>query len=585
MRFLSAAGAALALITALALPAAAQTTPSLIRASVTWTDPSQHFVFLNLYDLNAFNQQVTSCPTCTSPGNLPNGKSTNPPFDLNNPSAHLPYPLQVEVGPLVSTAHYFVLLCHQAGFVPANETRPNFEFTATITVGVTTTQTSYSVTGNGDMCTSLFDYTPPANTPSPYFIQMNNSTDPAAPFTMEKKVQSGDTITANVALGTSFGLEFVKKNEQNGINTVVPVNSSYVVTQQKIAPLLETTYNVFDDSVALSLSGGAGQGTDSRFLATHLGKFAVQLLPLSESGVNPITVNVNVVRPTALGGQHNDWDDAIINAAHETGIPPQILKGQLRQESGSFDRNTFRYEPCSSDFAYMSRGAKKIADAPFKLYAMDGALNDAGLTSTVDLRNKLFILAPGTPAGRRNIQHTDLGVTARNIWEASDNWKGHGQKWSQQTCGALNTFLKKHTMAEFLDELGKFTAQTPTASSYGVMQVMYELVEPFDWSVDDPDNPGQKTKSPRFLRDTVEAMAIKHGGSITIGSEEDVQRYWDQYVPTPASYPSQEEFFDSFKEPLRKYTGGGKSQWEYGIKIIDTYEYDYLPVQPLTVFN
>src|ERR1043165_745371 len=144
----------------------------------------------------------------------------------------------------------------------------------------------------------------------------------------------------------------------------------------------------------------------------------------------------------------------------------------------------------------MSRGQKMIDNTPFKLYAMDGALSDAGLTSTVDLRNKLYVLAPGTPAGRRHIVHTDLGVTARNIWEASDNWKGHGENWSKQTCGALNKFLKKHTMAEFLDQLGTFTAQTPTASSYGVMQVMYELVEPFKWSVDDPDNPGQQTKSP-----------------------------------------------------------------------------------------
>src|ERR1051326_8866546 len=262
MRFLSAAGAALALIAALALPAAAETTPSLIRVSVTWTDPSQHFVFLNLYDLNEFNRQVTSCPACTNPGNLLNGKVTNPGYDPNNPSAHLPYPLQVEVGPLVSTAHYFVLLCHQAGIVPAGETRPPFNIRATITVGVVTTQQSYSVIGEGDTCTALFDYKPPANTPSPYFIQLNNSTDPAAPSTMEKKVQSGDTVTANVALGTSFGLEFVKKNEQNGISTVVPVNSSYAVIQQKIAPLLESKYNVFADSVALSLSGGVGQGTD-----------------------------------------------------------------------------------------------------------------------------------------------------------------------------------------------------------------------------------------------------------------------------------------------------------------------------------
>ena len=172
------------------------------------------------------------------------------------------------------------------------------------------------------------------------------------------------------------------------------------------------------------------------------------------------------------------------------------------------------------------------------------------------------------------------------IWEASDNWNGKGQKWSLQDCGALKKFLKSgKTMADFLDELDTFTAQTPTATSYGVLQVMYEVADTFKWSVADPANPGQTTQSPRYLRDSVEALALKHGGSIFVGTEEDVQRYWDEYVPTPTKYISQEDFFDSFKEPLRKYTGGGTSQAMYGINIIDMYEYEYLPVQPLTIFN
>jgi hypothetical protein len=195
-------------------------------------------------------------------------------------------------------------------------------------------------------------------------------------------------------------------------------------------------------------------------------------------------------------------------------------------------------------------------------------------------------LDSASPDGRRHILHTDVGVTARNIWDASDNWNGHGMKWSNQTCRALNKFMKAgHSFAEFLNELDQFTAQTPTASSYGVMQVMYATALYYGWSVDDPSNPGQKSQSPRYLRDSPEALQLKHGGSIWIGGHEDVRRYRNEHDPAFIVFTSQDDFLDSFKEPLRKYTGGGPSQSDYGVNIIDKWQYDYLPVQPSPIFN
>ena len=63
-------------------------------------------------------------------------------------------------------------------------------------------------------------------------------------------------------------------------------------------------------------------------------------------------------------------------------------------------------------------------------------------------------------------------------------------------------------------ELDTFTAQTPTASSYGVMQAMYETALTYHWSVPDLSNPGTTNQSPRYLRDTQEALQLKNGGSI-----------------------------------------------------------------------
>src|SRR5260370_42332085 len=105
------------------------------------------------------------------------------------------------------------------------------------------------------------------------------------------------------------------------------------------------------------------------------------------------------------------------------------------------------------------------------------------------------------------------------------------------------------------------------------------------WSVAGPGQAGSTAERPRLLRDTAEALALRHGGSILVGGSEDVNRYWNAVIPPPAFFASEEDFFDSFKEPLRNYTGGGRSQRDYGINIVDIYQFDYLPAQPAAIFN
>jgi hypothetical protein len=416
---------------------------------------------------------------------------------------------------------------------------------------------------------------------SQYFVQLGMSTDPEAPSVVEKPAEGGATLYANVALGSIFAVKLVKKHSSGGITNVMPLAAAYAMPQRNVSPTLETTLNLFPQDVAVSLSGGLNVGTETRFAAVHLGTFTVQMLPLTES-LAPVRVMVNVVRPAALGGSHNDLDNSIIDAAHERGIPPQILKGQIRQEAGTgFDPQTFRYEPCSADFTYVSRGQTKINTAAYKPFAMDAALDDSDLTPVVDLRNKLYIPDATSPGGRRHITHADHGVTPKQIWLASDNWNDHGQNWSTQSCGAWTKYRAIHgatSFNSFLDEMDKFTAQTPTATSYGLMQVMFDVAVKYDWSVADPLHPGQTTRNPRYLVDTEEALKVKHGGSMFVGSAEDAKRYQLAH-PDATTFPSQEEFYDSVKVPLWMYTGGGKSQSDYGITIIDTYQFEYLPTQ------
>src|SRR5207302_10586621 len=86
--------------------------------------------------------------------------------------------------------------------------------------------------------------------------------------------------------------------------------------------------------------------------------------------------------------------------------------------------------------------------------------------STVELRNSLQIVDSKT--GRpRPVVHGDPGVTARQLWDANPT-----QNWDVHPCKAKNIYLRTHSKADFLDAL-KFIAQTPTSSSYGVLQALY----------------------------------------------------------------------------------------------------------------
>ena len=284
-----------------------------------------------------------------------------------------------------------------------------------------------------------------------------------------------------------------------------------------------------------------------------------------------------------------------MDAAHERGIPPQVLKGQIREESPGFSKDEIRYEPCSWDFASISAGATLINTQPYSLYAFDTVLADPGFDDTADLRNRYLI---NDGATTRFLTHADMQVSAGAIWAANDgpltqqgyDLGAEDQNWSTIPCGARTKYLAAgHSVAQFMAALN-FVAQTATASSYGVMQVMYgtAVQSPIKWSVPNPGRniPGCPTttdscQSPRYLRDTPESLALPHGGSIFAGGHEDVWLY-KKFGPKNVAFESQDEFFDSFSDPLREYTGGGIP--DYGTKIIDVYQYEYLPVQPDKVF-
>ncbi len=422
---------------------------------------------------------------------------------------------------------------------------------------------------------------------TPVYVVLNINTDPALPNPVEdpNPVSPGQPVTADLALGTVFGIGLIEKvPDPSGIATDVPITSTYSISGDQINPPLETDFNLFDSSTVVSLSSGDTSGESLEYVAVHLGQLTFTLQPTSVTGLQPVQVVLNIVKPSALGSDFNQFDEEIIEAAHERGIPPQIIKGQAQQESDdgyTLQADDYRYEPCTVDMTIISGGPRLIGTPPYSLYALDGVLGNPSLAPVVNLRDQLSIL--DAALNPEHLMPGDRGITAAQIWYGSDRY----EHWSD-SCPPYHAYLVRPSgplvPEPWVDMNLGFLAQTVTAASYGILQVLYSTAvgPPYRWSVPDPAGGGQ-TQSPLYLLDTDRALMVKHGGSVFIGSEEDVYRYRRANGNISPAFSSADDFFDTFKEPLRMYTGGGIH--DYGTKVIDKYQYNWTPADPNPIFH
>ena len=99
------------------------------------------------------------------------------------------------------------------------------------------------------------------------------------------------------------------------------------------------------------------ESSSKEFLAVHLGKGEI-IAAVAINGGSVVVGSsaaekeITVVSPAKLGAEHNEMDEIIIEKADKFGIPPQIIKGQIDQES-EFNSSSYRYEP-SYDRRYVS---------------------------------------------------------------------------------------------------------------------------------------------------------------------------------------------------------------------------------------
>lgn len=278
-----------------------------------------------------------------------------------------------------------------------------------------------------------------------------------------------------------------------------PLPSSFALANAVISPSI-TGATLFSGNVAIEFDRNT-TGTVKYFQAVHRGAVNLVVTP-TDTSINAVTMAINVIPPDSLGTTQPTYDAALIDKAHQRGIPPQFLKGQVQQES-RFNPQSYRYEPLSIDLASVSGGRNHVRTvAPYSLYRLatsDGlAQGTQILTADISPRSVYRINRNGT---LRAIADADQFVSASEIYTANDAT----QHWSTNSPARAQTVRVNPALLNF-------TAQTPLASSYGLLQILYTTaIAPMRWTgVNGAQNPSN-------LFDINQNIAAG-GGSLELGS-------------------------------------------------------------------
>lgn len=328
----------------------------------------------------------------------------------------------------------------------------------------------------------------------PLAIRGGTGSGPLDPSTVSKPIDK-DEIDAQFPLGAQFFLQLVK-TDQAGKEQII--DSTFDLNGASIAPTIATA-TLFPNRVVVEFDRSS-KSTIKFFQAVHLGKVSLTITPIDKT-VDPVTVQITISLPASLGTAQNAYDSALVDFGHRRGIPPHLLKGQVKQES-AFNANAYRYEPLSSDLAYISRGMDLRTHLPYSLYRLateDGLAQGIQiLPADISPRSKYFIVVDGR---RRNILDSDEFVSAIDIYTANDA----NAHWSTKSPPRARRVAANPALLAF-------TAQTSVSASFGLLQILYPTaIAPMGWTgINGSKNPSNLFDTPVNL--------LAGGGSLDPGS-------------------------------------------------------------------
>jgi hypothetical protein len=336
--------------------------------------------------------------------------------------------------------------------------------------------------------------------------------------------------------------------------------------------------------------------TRKEFQAVHLGDVTLKVYDAAVPTSLRLSLPIVVTRPDRLGNAPNQFDALFVDAAHRTGVPPQILKGVASREAGPNLRpDAYRYEPIW-DLQVMSEGKNlRVSELPYPLYRLatkadtrNAALGEGtNIKKPEDIapRSRYFIVRDGM---LRRISNDDQFVSALEIFQHNDSLFGlldpsvPDQRWSDPKNAQPNIIGQIRDNPSLLD----FTAQTPLAASYGIMQVLYTTaIRPLAWT-------GLKSSgecfrfpdqcNPSFLFDTDENRAAG-GGSLNLASDYLSIKFSEVNPPDLAINPDFNNV-NSLREAFRRTLGTYNLRGTYPLEVLNLAD-TFLPVRDGTIFE
>jgi hypothetical protein len=381
----------------------------------------------------------------------------------------------------------------------------------------------------------------------------------------KKAVTPDESIYAQVPLGLELRLGLKR-------------GSTYLPAKYELSPA--TLNNVaaktlYPTSAVLEYNRDTHDGQKT-FRGVHLGTQRLTVTP-DDTNIKPFNFTLGVIDPGSLGNSDVQYDPQIVTWGDRRGIPPQILKGLIKKETGGFDPNTYRYEPLNPSVGDigLSVNAAVLDDEPYVHYRMATADGDpkGDLQLPDDVLPRHDLLVPRGPnKSLIQLRPTDVCpnacVSVQELVLANDDW----QNWTD------------HADFDITDPVDlariNFTAQTPLAASYGLMQTMYESAASLDWSTT------SGRRNPSLLFDTT-ANTADGGGSLAVGT---LEFYWKYRYCRKGNFATDPDFADSdaYKtmiiEALNYYNHGpqtnttnagyGDDAWAFGES--------YKPAHPLS---
>jgi hypothetical protein len=330
------------------------------------------------------------------------------------------------------------------------------------------------------------------------------------------------------------------------------------------------------------------------FLGVHIGTQTLTVTP-DDTTISAFTFTVGVFDPGALGNHDVQYDDMFVKWGNRRGIPPHIIKGIVRQEG--FNPLAYRYEPLSPSVGDRFMQAQLTA-SPYSSYRLgtstglpqgtlliDSNAGQPSYTVTDDISPRKSFVVNRTPGGSdcgspgavcTAITPGDICpgacVSARKIFEANDGT----QNWSD------TRYAPGGPRVDWWDDahlaMLEFTAQTPLASSYGLMQTMWQRANELNWTTDDG------RQNPSLLFDTPNNIAVG-GGSLGVGTLEFYWAYRNCNPPnlaTDPDFPNSDAYKSQMIDALNYYNhGNANKNLTYGDDAWN-FAQNFLPSHPLS---